>query len=148
MLLRAHECSRSHGTALYWIGMGVVRAAGEWRIVLGITRDLVTMQYRHLPLLSQIAMPFYLTHQQVLVTVLSLSLGTPVLQSFPIVLIIATIVTSALSFLIVKLGPLRYWFGLPPPKDSLLPGKVIRGFLPLAILLVAVIIVYLLQFII
>merc|ERR1719206_1160896 len=78
----------------------------------------------------------------------SVSLGTPVLQSFPIVLIIATIATSALSFLIVKLGPLRYWFGLPPPKDSLLPGKVIRGFLPLAILLVAVIIVYLLQFII
>ena len=137
--------------ALYWIAMGVLRAAGEWGMVLGITsvtRDLVTMQYRHLPLLSQIAMPFYLTHQQVLVTVLSLSLGTPVLQSFPIVLIIATIATAALSFLIVKLGPLRYWFGLPPPKNSLLPGKVIRGFLPLALLLVAVIIVYLLQFII
>ena len=30
------------------------------------SRTAFTSQYRHLPLLNQVAMPFYLTHQQVL----------------------------------------------------------------------------------
>ena len=123
-----------------------MRAGREWGMMLGITsvtRELVTKQY--IPLLSQIAMPSYLTQKHVLVTVLSHCLGTPVIQSFPMVLIIAT---SATSFIIVKVGHLRYWFGLPPPQNSLLPGQVIRGFLPLSVPAVAVIIVYCLQFII
>jgi len=134
---------------LYKICKGILGASGEWGMVLGltsVTRELVTTQYRYLPVLSQLAMPFYLTHQQVLVTVLSLSLSTPVLGSFPIVLILTTITTTTLSFIIVKLGPLRYWFGLPPTKGSAMPGTTLRGFLPLTVLSVAVIIVQSLQF--
>ena len=128
----------------FWLGTGVWRAAGEWTLVLGIysvTREFVTVQYRHLPLLSQIAMPFYLTHQQVLVALLSASLGVPVLGSFPIMLLLATLVTATISFAIMKLGLLRYWFGLSPPKQSLLPETVLGEFLPLTVLLVVVVLV-------
>ena len=47
------------------------RGLGEWLFVLGtysVTRSLCTSGPRYLPLFSQAAMPFYLTHQQVLIT--------------------------------------------------------------------------------
>ena len=34
-------------------------------LFLFLSRNAFTSQYRHLPLLSQVALPFYLTHQQV-----------------------------------------------------------------------------------
>ena len=37
--------------------------------VYGVTRELVTKSYSWLSPLSQLAMPFYLTHQQVLVII-------------------------------------------------------------------------------
>ena len=124
-------------------------AAAEWNLVIGVyvlMRQLVTRQIPHISLLSQVAMPFYLTHQQILVALLSLSLLTPVLNSFPIMLILATIITTIISLLITKLNPLRYWFGLTPAKGSLLPGTTLGGFLPLSFLTIAVVLVYTIQF--
>jgi len=134
----------------YRMAKGIWRAAGEWTFVLGsyaVIRELVTSQYSHLGLLSQMAMPFYLTHQQVLVAILSGALWVPVLGSYPVVLLLATLAAIILSFTITKLSPLRYWFGLSPPKDSLLPGKWLGGFLPLILLLVSVVMVSCIQFV-
>ena len=56
--------------------------------------------------------------------------------SLPIVLLLSTIATLIVSWLITKSGPLRYFFGLPTKKDSMLPGKALGGMLPTAVLLV------------
>merc|ERR1719295_1271781 len=101
-----------------------------------------TSQYRHLPLLNQVAMPFYLTHQQVLVAILSGALGVPYLSTFPSTLLLATIATFLLSLLITKLGPIRYMFGLPPPKDSWMPGSACRGFLPCIFLAITTVLLF------
>jgi len=117
----------------YQITNGTTRAFGEWLFVLGayaVARTAFTSQYRHLPLLNQVAMPFYLTHQQVLVAVLSGALWVPYLSTFPSTLLLATLATFLVSLLITKLGPIRYLFGLPPPKGSWMPGNACRGFLP------------------
>ena len=84
------------------------------------SRNAFTSQYRHLPLLNQVAMPFYLTHQQVLclafllilifqvlVAILSGALWVPYLSTFPSTLLLATIATFTVSFIITKLGPIR-----------------------------------------
>ena len=65
-------------------------------------------------------MPFYLTHQQVLqltflmylifqvlVAILSGALWVPYLSTFPSTLLLATIATFTVSFIITKLGPIR-----------------------------------------
>ena len=129
------------GKAPFGVCMGLARALGEWLLVLGVygvARHTFTRPYRLLPLLSQVAMPFYLTHQQVLVAILSGAMWIPVLGSFPVVLLLATLATALLSFTITKLGPVRYLFGLPPPKGSGIPGKFCSGLLPLSLLAVAV----------
>ena len=84
------------------------------------SRNAFTSQYQHLPLLNQIAMPFYLTHQQVLclafllylifqvlVAILSGALWVPYLSTFPSTLLLTTIVAFLISLLITKLGPIR-----------------------------------------
>ena len=39
-----------------------------------------------------------------------------------------------ISWLITKAGPLRYFFGLSTPADSMLPGKKMDGFVPLNVM--------------
>jgi len=129
----------------YGIINGTIKAFGEWLFVLGayaVARTAFTSQYRHLPLLNQVAMPFYLTHQQVLVAVLSGALWVPYLSTFPSTLLLATIATFLISLLITKLGPIRYLFGLPPPKGSSIPGSACRGFLPCIFLAIATILLW------
>ena len=76
-------------------------------------------------------MPFYLTHQQVLVPLAAGASWVPHLRTFPLVLLLATLATLALSWSITQAGPLRYFFGLPAKQQSRLPGKQLGGFLPL-----------------
>ena len=126
--------------ATFRLCLGLTRALGEWLVVVGVygvARHTFTGHYRHLPLLSQAAMPFYLTHQQVLVAIASATLWLPALGSFPVVLLLATLATCLLSFTITRLGPARYLFGLPPPKGSAIPGSACGGLLPLSLLAVA-----------
>ena len=85
------------------------------------------------------AMPFYLVHQQVLVSYLVGALWVPYLRSLPITIILGTLLTTLVAFLITKAGPLRYFFGLAPPKKSFLPGKSLRGFVPTLIMTALVI---------
>ena len=67
-------------------------------------------------------------------TIAAGALWVPYLQSFPLMLIITTIVSIALSYLVSKCGPLRYFIGVPPPRDSSLPGKRLGGFVPVLLL--------------
>ena len=54
--------------------------------------------------------------------------------TFPLVLLLATLGSLAVSWVITRAGPLRYFFGLPTKQDSRLPGKQLFGFLPLLIM--------------
>ena len=48
------------------------RGFAEWMFIIGVygvTRELVTKPYPWLPPLSQLAMPFYLSHQQILIMI-------------------------------------------------------------------------------
>ena len=50
----------------------IFRGFAEWMFIIGVygvTRELVTKPYTWLPPLSQLAMPFYLSHQQVLIII-------------------------------------------------------------------------------
>ena len=87
-------------------------------------RNAFYSQYPYLPLLNQVAMPFYLTHGQVihylkspristcpsfqvLVAVLSCTLWMPLVSTFPCTLVLTTLATFLLSLLITKMGPIR-----------------------------------------
>ena len=105
-------------------------------------------------MLSELAMPFYLTHQQILVPLAAGASWVPYLSesrrpaedkslislhhsgTFPLVLLLTTLATLAVSWIITKAGPLRYFFGLPTKQHSGLPGKQLGGFLPLLIMTV------------
>ena len=54
--------------------------------------------------------------------------------SFPVVLLLSTLATLAVSWLVTVSGPLRYMFGLATPPGALLPGSSLGGFLPLAVM--------------
>jgi hypothetical protein len=62
------------------------------------------------------------------------AMWVPYLRTLPVLLILTSIVSIAISYLITKSGPLGYFFGLPPPKNSCLPGKLLRGFVPVLVL--------------
>ena len=67
-------------------------------------------------------------------------LQVPVLHHFPFVLMASTLVSLLVSFGIAKAGGLRYFFGLPPPEDSYLPGKALKGLIPGLVLVVIIVI--------
>ena len=56
---------------------------GEWLFIIGVygvTRELVTTPHPLLPVLSELSMPFYLTHQQILVSIASAASWIPYLS--------------------------------------------------------------------
>ena len=84
---------------------------------------------------------FYLIHQQANNPVVAGLLWVPYLRSFPCVLVITTLLSLGIAYLITKSGWLRYFYGLPPPKGSCLPGERVSGFLPVIILAVVEVLV-------
>jgi len=111
-----------------------LRGPSEWLLILGlygVTRELVTKTFSPLSVLSELAMPFYLTHQQVLVMITAGASWYPHLRSLPVVLSLSTAGTLALSWVITRAGPLRYFFGLP---SKTLPGSCLRGTVPTVVL--------------
>ena len=79
-------------------------------------------------------MPFYLTHLQILIVIASGTFWIPYLGSFLATLIISTLITSAVSFLITKSPDyIRYLFGLPSVTKKF-PGSKLKGFVPLLVL--------------
>ena len=122
---------------------GLLRGLGEWVFIIGlyaVNRNFCTKNFEIIKILRQMAMPFYLIHQQVLVLIVSGTLWVPYLGSFPVTLILSTVCTSAVAFLIVKSpGPVRYFFGLPSDHNAI-PGKLLAGYLPLIILLIVAVI--------
>ena len=56
---------------------------GEWLFIIGLygmTRELVTTSHPLVPILSELSMPFYLTHQQILVSIASAASWIPYLS--------------------------------------------------------------------
>ena len=49
-------------------------------------------------------------------------------------LLLSTLATLAVSWLVTVSGPLRYLFGLATPPGALLPGSSLGGLLPLAVM--------------
>jgi hypothetical protein len=125
----------------YETGMGVIagfcRGIGQWLFIIGLIaiarRNFTESKYWH-PKLREMALPFYLVHQWVNNPVVAGLLWVPYLRSFPVVLVITSVLALGLAYLITKSGSLRYFFGLPPPKGSCLPGQKLRGFIPVIIL--------------
>ena len=97
---------------------------------------------------------------QVLVAILSGALWVPYLDTFPVILLLATVTTFILALIITKIGPLRlvnlyfsllffkqfvfrYLFGLPTPKGSCIPGKICQRFVPCILLGISAIVIWL-----
>merc|ERR1712179_108790 len=120
----------------------ICRGLGRWCFIIGsvaLAREKFTTSSDRLKILRELSMPFYLIHTQVLVAYLAGAMWIPYLRTLPITVIIVTLLTTTISFLITKSGPLRYFFGLAPPKDSFLPGKTLQGFVPTLIMAALVI---------
>ena len=118
-----------------------LRGFSKWLIIIGIygvTRNSIRVSHPWLDYLRVIAMPFYLVHMQVQWAVLSGILWVPYLGSFPVALILCTIGSGLIAHVISKLTNFRYFFGLKPSTNSFLPGKRLRGFIPVLCLAVIV----------
>ena len=144
----------------------IFRGFAEWMFIIGVygvTRELVSKSYSWLSPLSQLAMPFYLTHQQILVIIAVAASWYPhfskyskglrrfcnkntyfVSGLFPVILILATVGTLLVSRGITKAEYLRYFWGLPTKDSSVFPGKIMRGSLPSTVMIVLFVIAYIL----
>ena len=127
---------------IFAILMSLMKRVGGWLFLAGSTalaRKNITIPRDWHKKLRTMAMPFYLIHQQVIVPIAAGALWVPYLRTFPVMLILTLVPTIGLSYLITKSGSLRYFFGLPTPPGSWLPGQLLRGFLPLLVLSVLVV---------
>ena len=120
----------------------IFRGYGEWMFLIGLyglNRNIWTKNFTMIKTLREMAMPFYLLHQQILILLLIGTLRIPSLASFFVTIILSTLITCIVAFLIAKSpGPIRYFFGLPS-KNKIIPGEKLSGFGPF-IALIAVII--------
>ena len=104
-----------------------------------VTRSIFTRNFKIIKILRNMAMPFYLLHQQVLIALLSGTLWIPYLGSFIVTIILSTVCTCIIAFLIIKSpGVIKYFFGLPS-NNGIVPGKKLAGFIPLIVLCIIVI---------
>jgi len=117
-----------------------LRGFAEWMFIIGVygvTRELmVSRSWSWLPTLSQLAMPFYLTHQQLLIIITVWASWYPYLRSFPVILILSTLGTLLVSWWITKAKYFRYFFGIPTEDTTVFPGKIMRGFLPSVLMII------------
>ena len=115
----------------------IFRGFGEWIFIIGlysVNRHLCTRSHPIIKTLREMAMPFYLLHQQVLIVLVSGTMWVSYLGSFPATIILATICTCIISFFVAKSpDPVKYCFGLPS-KHSIVPGEKLSGFVPLIVL--------------
>ena len=69
---------------IYYIFILFLRGFAEWMFIIGVYgvfRELFTKPYSWIPFLSELAMPFYLTHQQILVPIASGASWVPYLSN-------------------------------------------------------------------
>ena len=111
----------------------VFRGFGEWSFMVGlyaVNRNICTKNFNIIKTLREMAMPFYLLHQQVLIVLSTGTLWIQSLGSFFVTIILSTLITCCIAFLVVKSpGPIRYFFGLPS-KNKIIPGEKLSGFGP------------------
>ena len=121
----------------------IFRGFGEWIFIIGlysVNRNIFTENFPIIKVLKQITMPFYLTHMQILFVLVSGTFWIPYLKCFVPTVIMSTLCTAIISYLIFKLpDPIRYFFGLPSVTRKF-PGGKLSGFLPLLILCICFVI--------
>ena len=120
---------------------GFTRGIGQWLFLKGsiaLAREIITTPRDWHKKFRMMAMPFYLIHLQLLVGFAAGALWVPYLRTFPVMLIITSVLIITITNLITKCESLRYFFGLPTPEGSWLPGKLLRGFVPVLVLSVIV----------
>ena len=120
---------------------GFTRGLGQWLLITGClmwTRTRYSEPREWHSRYRIIAMPFYLIHLQVIVSYSGGALWIPYIRTFPAMLLVTTFLSFSISYLITKSTNLRYFFGVPPLKDSWLPGKLLGGFVPVLVLAVLV----------
>jgi len=118
----------------------LICAFGSWSFVLGLVsvlKEIFTLPNPIISDLRETAMPFFINFHWVLMIYLSGAFWVPYLRSFPFTVIFGSLITAFVSLLIRKTGPLRYFFGLRCPPNSLLPGKMMRGMIPATVLFVS-----------
>ena len=120
----------------------VLRGFGEWMFMIGlyaVNRSICTRNFKIIKILREMAMPFYLLHQQVLIGLISGTLWVPYVGSFPATIVLSTLLTCLVSYSVVKSpGPIRYFFGLHS-VHRIIPGEKLSGMGPLLMLCVIVI---------
>ena len=124
-------------SSLRCVATGFLRGIGSWLFLMGSTtwaRKTFTSPQDWHSRYRKMAMPFYLTHQQINVMLGAGAMWIPYLRTLPVMLIITSFLSITASYFITKSGSLRYFFGLPAPQGSCLPGKQLRGFLPVLVL--------------
>ena len=62
-----------------------LRGFAEWLFIIGVYgvfREIFTKTYSWIPVFSELAMPFYLTHQQLLIALVAAASWVPILSNF------------------------------------------------------------------
>ena len=122
---------------VFLVGKGLFLGFAEWLFIIGVygvARDKIRNEYSWISVLRELAMLFYLTHQQLLVPIVAGCLWMAYLGSFPVTLFLATVGTLPVSLVVTRLGPLRYFFALPPQGSTFITGTKLRGFISLLVL--------------
>ena len=87
------------------------RGFAEWMFIIGVygvTRELVTKPYSWLPPLSQLAMPFYLSHQQILIMIAAGASWYPHLSKYKLKIFLSN-PRNCFRILSSCLDPLNNW---------------------------------------
>ena len=124
------------GKAVEHILAKVSLCFGLWMYMIGLyaTLDLINIRNcKMMRFLREMAMPFYLLHMGVIRFLRSAMPGLS--YGLLRMMILATLINMACSFLVViSPGIVRYFFGLPPTENALL-SQWVRGYGPLALLI-------------
>ena len=118
------------------VSLGFTRGIGLWLFCNGciaLAREKCVAQDWHNEY-RKMAMPFYMIHHQVIIAVGACALWIPFLRTLPVMLVLTSFLSIALSKFIIKSGSLCYFFGVRPYTGSSLPGKKFGGFGPVLVL--------------
>ena len=129
-----------YGNMFLYPSICVLRGFGEWMFMVGLygTLNRFCKSNTTISVLREMAMPFYLLHSIVIALVINANIApvTASFDSFLRLLILSTLISLMISFMIIKSpGFVRYFFGLPS-RENVLFGQWLKGYGPFVFLLI------------
>ena len=104
--------------------------------VFSVSKQFFTDEIPFITTFRRLSLPFFIISQTVLVVYLSGAVWVPYLRAMPFTILIVFMISTACCLLVAKSPGLGYFFGLRNlKKDSRLPGKALKGFIPLIVML-------------